>query len=35
MRTAADQVRELIFGRWRSQKHSAGPELGVFDNLDK
>jgi hypothetical protein len=35
MRTAADQVRELIFGRWRSQILSAGTELGVFDHLDK
>jgi hypothetical protein len=35
MRSAADQVRELIFGRWRSQILSAGTELGVFDHLDK
>jgi hypothetical protein len=32
---AADQVMDLIFGRWRSQTLSAGTELGVFDRLDK
>ena len=35
MRTAADQVRELIFGRWRNQILLAGTELAVFDHLDK
>ena len=35
MNTAADQVMDLIFGRWRSQTLSAGTELGVFDHLDK
>jgi hypothetical protein len=35
MSIAADQVMELIFGRWRSQILSAGTELGVFDHLDK
>src|SRR6266702_4442472 len=35
MNTAADQVMELIFGRWRSQTLSAGTELGVFAQLDK
>jgi hypothetical protein len=35
MSTAADQVMDLIFGRWRSQTLSAGTELGVFDHLDK
>ena len=35
MSTAADQVMDLIFGRWRSQVLSAGTELGVFDHLDK
>jgi hypothetical protein len=35
MSTAADQVMDLIFGRWRSQTLSAGTELGVFDCLDK
>jgi len=32
---AANQVMDLIFGRWRSQILSAGTELGVFDHLDK
>jgi hypothetical protein len=32
---AADQVIDLIFGRWRSQTLSAGTELGIFDHLDK
>ena len=35
MPTPADQVLDLIFGRWRSQVLSAGTELGVFDRLDK
>src|ERR1700737_91564 len=35
MQDAADQVMDLIFGRWRSQTLSAGTELGVFDHLDK
>jgi hypothetical protein len=34
MRSAADQVMDLIFGRWRSQTLYAGTELGVFDRLD-
>src|SRR4051794_37184250 len=34
MQAAADQVMDLIFGRWRSQTLSAGAELGVFDHLD-
>jgi len=34
-KTAADQVIDLIFGRWRSQTLSAGTELGIFDHLDK
>jgi hypothetical protein len=35
MNAAADQVMDLIFGRWRSQILAAGTELGVFDHLDK
>jgi hypothetical protein len=35
MNAAADQVMDLMFGRWRSQILSAGTELGVFDHLDK
>jgi hypothetical protein len=35
MNTPAEQVMDLIFGRWRSQTLSAGTELGVFDCLDK
>jgi Dimerisation domain len=35
MSNAADQVIELIFGRWRSQTLSAGAELGIFDRLDR
>ena len=35
MNAAADQVMDLIFGRWRSQTLAAGTELGVFDHLDK
>jgi hypothetical protein len=35
MNVAADDVMDLIFGRWRSQVLSAGTELGVFDHLDK
>jgi hypothetical protein len=35
MLTPADQVMDLIFGRWRSQTLSAGTELGVFDHLDR
>jgi len=35
MNAAADQVMDLIFGRWRSQILSAGTELAVFDRLDK
>jgi O-methyltransferase domain/Dimerisation domain len=34
MNPAADQVMDLIFGRWRSQTLFAGTELGVFDLLD-
>lgn len=34
MSNAADQVIDLIFGRWRSQTLSAGAELGIFDRLD-
>ena len=34
MSNAADQVMDLIFGRWRSQVLNAGTELGVFDRLD-
>jgi hypothetical protein len=35
MNPAADQVMDVIFGRWRSQILSAGAELGVFDHLHK
>lgn len=35
MSNAADQVIDLIFGRWRSQTLSAGAELGIFDHLDR
>lgn len=35
MNPTADQVMDLIFGRWRSQVLSAGTELGLFDRLDK
>lgn len=35
MSNVADQVRELIYGRWRSQTLYAGAELGVFDHLDR
>jgi len=31
---AADNVIDLIFGRWRSQTLAAGTELGIFDHLD-
>jgi hypothetical protein len=34
MNSSADQVRELILGRWKSQILYAGIELGVFDHLD-
>jgi hypothetical protein len=34
MQNAAEQVLDLIFGRWRSQILFAGAELGVFDRLD-
>lgn len=34
MNSSADQVRELILGRWKSQILYAGTELGVFDHLD-
>ncbi len=34
MATAAEQVIDLIFGRWRSQILAAGTELGIFDRLD-
>jgi hypothetical protein len=34
MSTAAEQVIDLIFGRWRSQILAAGTELGIFDRLD-
>jgi hypothetical protein len=33
MPSPADDVLDLIFGRWRSQILAAGTELGVFDNL--
>ena len=35
MLAPADQIMELIFGRWRSQILSAGTELSIFDHLDK
>jgi hypothetical protein len=35
MTTAAGQVIDLIFGRWRSQVLAAGTELGIFDRLDR
>ena len=35
MNSPADEVMNLIFGRWRSQILSAGTELGVFDHLEK
>ena len=35
MPTAADQVTDLIFGRFRSQVLYAGTELGIFDHLEK
>jgi O-methyltransferase domain/Dimerisation domain len=35
MQDAADQVMDLIFGRWRSQTLAAGTELGIFDHLNK
>jgi O-methyltransferase domain/Dimerisation domain len=34
MAGAAEQVIDLIFGRWRSQILAAGTELGIFDHLD-
>jgi hypothetical protein len=34
MPIAAEQVIDLIFGRWRSQILFAGVELGIFDQLD-
>ena len=34
MPTTAEQVIDLIFGRWRSQILAAGTELGIFDRLD-
>src|SRR5690349_9652927 len=34
MPTAAEQVIDLIFGRWRSQILATGTELGIFDRLD-
>jgi hypothetical protein len=33
--TAAGQVTDLIFGRFRSQVLYAGTELGIFDHLEK
>lgn len=33
MRSPADDVLDMIFGRWRSQILAAGTELGVFDKL--
>src|SRR6516164_544499 len=33
MNGAADQIVDLIFGRWRSQILYAGATLGVFDHL--
>lgn len=35
MSNTADQLMNLIFGRWRSQTLFAGTELGVFDHLDR
>jgi hypothetical protein len=35
MPTAAEQVIDLIFGRWRSQILAAGTELRIFDHLDR
>ena len=35
MPTDAEQVIDLIFGRWRSQILAAGTELGIFDRLDR
>ena len=35
MSNSADEVMDLIFGRWRSQILYAGAELGIFDHLDK
>ncbi len=35
MATAAEQVIDLIFGRWRSQILAAGTELEIFDRLDR
>lgn len=34
MPDAAEQVIDLIFGRWRSQIMAAGTELGIFDKLE-
>jgi hypothetical protein len=34
MANDAEQVIDLIFGRWRSQILAAGTELGTFDHLD-
>lgn len=34
MVAAAEQVIDLIFGRWRSQVLAAGTELRIFDRLD-
>jgi len=35
MPTDAEQVIDLIFGRWRSQILAAGTELGIFDRLNR
>jgi hypothetical protein len=34
MPAPAEQVIDLIFGRWRSQILAAGTELGIFDRMD-
>jgi hypothetical protein len=34
-RVPAEQIMELVFGRWRSQILYAGVRLGVFDALDE
>jgi len=35
MSNSADEVMDLIFGRWPSQILHVGAELGIFDHLDK
>jgi hypothetical protein len=34
-RVPAEQIMELVFGRWRSQTLYAGVRLGVFDGFDE